>query len=406
MNIIKIAWSNLKDKKMSTSLSILLMSFGIAIISLLLLINQQLGNQFKKNINGVDMVVGAKGSPLQLILSSIYQIDSPTGNIPFQEVNQLKMNPMVKTVIPLAMGDNYKSFRIVGSTQTYIEHYKGVLEEGKTFNNPLEVVIGQNVKSALQLKVGDKFSGTHGFDQNGDVHEDDKYIVVGILAKNNSVLDNLLVTPLSSIWELHHHEDHAEAGHNEAEHDHDHEPVGQEITSMLVKFRTPMGMLMLPRQINANTKLQTAVPAIEVNRLLDLLGIGFDTLQYLALAIILISAISVFVSLYNSLKERKYEMALMLSMGANRFRLFLILLLEGLIIALIGSLIGVLLSRVGMWFLNNGIKSSFHFDLNQFGILKDELYLFLGAIIISLLAAALPSLTIYKINISKTLAQD
>ncbi|GAB3030043.1 ABC transporter permease [Spirosoma pulveris] len=422
MNLFRISWSNLKDKPLSSFLSGLLMTFGITIISLLLLLNKQLDDQFRKNIKGIDMVLGAKGSPLQLILASIYQIDSPTGNIPLDEAERLTRNPMIKTAIPLSMGDNYQSFRIVGTNKKYLDHFGATVAQGKLFEKPLETVIGPRVAAVTGLKIGDMFSGSHGLDKDGDVHADTKYKVVGILSPTNTVADQLIVTPLSSVWAIHeHHEEH------EGEHS-DEEPRAtgpvagpmlagpsagpteepgepREITSMLIKFRNPLGM-MLARGINSNSKLQAALPNIEINRLFSLLGVGVETLRGLAIVIMLISGISVFVSLYNSLKERRYEMALMLSMGATRAQLFGMLLLEGLVLALIGFVLGILLSRVGLWLFSSSVSSEYHYNLAAFGILPEEWILLGVAILIGLLAAALPALGVYRMNISRTLAEE
>ncbi|UHG91825.1 ABC transporter permease [Spirosoma oryzicola] len=409
MNLFRISWSNLKDKPLSSFLSGLLMTFGITIISLLLLLNKQLDDQFRKNIKGIDMVLGAKGSPLQLILSSIYQIDSPTGNIPLEEAEKLTRNPMIKTAIPLSMGDNYRSFRIVGTNKKYIDHFDASVGQGRLFQQDLETVIGSRVAEVAGLKLGDTFSGSHGLDAEGDVHADTKYKVVGILNPSNTVVDQLILTPLSSVWAIHeHHDEHGEEHeHEEGEaHEHEeHEEAPREITSMLIQFRNPLGM-MIARGINTNSKLQAALPNIEINRLFSLLGVGVETLRGLAVVIMLISGISVFVSLYNSLKERRYEMALMLSMGATRAQLFGMLLLEGLVLALIGFGLGILLSRVGLWLFSNSVSSEYHYNLAAFGILPEEWILLGVAVLIGLLAAALPALGVYRMNISRTLAED
>ena len=406
MNLFRISWSNLKDKPLSSFLSGLLMTFGITIISLLLL-NKQLYDQFRKNIRGIDMVLGAKGSPLQLILSSIYQIDSPVGNIPLDEAERLTRNPMVKTAIPLSMGDNYRSFRIVGTNQKYLDHFGATIGQGRLFAKDLEVVIGPRVAAGAGLHVGDTFSGSHGLDQEGEEHAESKYTVVGVLTATNTVTDQLILTPLSSVWAIHEHHDEGEGEHETgAQEEHEHaEEAPREITSMLVKFRNPMGM-MLARGINTNSKLQAALPNIEINRLFSLLGVGVETLRGLAIAIMLISGISVFVSLYNSLKERRYEMALMLSMGATRAQLFGMLLLEGLVLALIGFVLGVLLSRIGLWLFSSSVSSEYHYDLAEFSILPEEWVLLGVAVLIGLLAAALPALGVYRMNISRTLAED
>ncbi len=408
---------------MNSFLCILLMTLGIAIISLLLLLSKQLQEKFTKNISGIDMVVGAKGSPLQLILSSVYQIDSPTGNVYLKDVQEIAQNPMVKELIPLSLGDNYKGYRIVGTNKKYGEHFKIEIAEGKAFKKPMECAIGASVATNLGLKIGDKFSGSHGLDAEGEKHNHENYEVVGIIKFNNSVVDNLILTDLKSVWEIHEHSSESpvdssqsalnspEHEHHEGEEHHEHEESEastdqREITAALIKFRSKMGMMTVPRNINQNTKLQAAMPSIEVNRMFELMGVGFDTIQILALVIMIISGVSVFVSLYNSLKERKYEMALMLSMGATRTRLFLLLLLEGVILSIIGYFLGILLSRIGLLLISGQLGKKFHFDVSQISLQREEIYLFIAALFVGILAAALPSLGIYKLNISKTLADE
>ncbi len=408
MNLFKISWANLKDKKLNSFLSALLMTLGIGIISMLLLLNKQLDEQFRRNIKGIDMVVGAKGSPLQLILSSIYQIDSPTGNVSLDEAQRIMKNPLVKTAIPLAMGDNYMSFRIVGTNAKYPNHFEAKVKEGRLFTTTLEATLGAKVARVTGLKVGDTFSGAHGFDNMDDVHGDKKYKVVGVFETNNSVVDQLILTDISSVWSIH---EHAQEGPNVTSmltggDSTQTDDPSQEITSLLIKFRNPMGMIALPRFINENTKMQAASVAFEINRLFSLLGIGIDTLRAIALLIIFIAGVSVFISLYNSLKERKYEMALMLSMGATRTKLFVMLLLEGIMLALVGYIAGVILSRVGLWVFSNAAESDYHYSFADFGLLSEEVWLLGGAILIGILAAAIPSLGIYRINLSRTLAEE
>ncbi|CAG5009032.1 hypothetical protein DYBT9275_04408 [Dyadobacter sp. CECT 9275] len=412
MNILKISISNLREKKLNSFLSTMLLTLGIGMISLLLLLDKQLDEQFKRNIKGIDMVVGAKGSPLQLILCSIYQIDSPTGNIPLEEVSRLKMNPFVKSVIPLSMGDNYQSFRIVGTTPQYIQHFGAKLAVGKLFTTSMEAAIGSKVASTTGLKVGDTFSSSHGLDAEGDSHGDNQYRITGIFEANGSVIDQLIVTSLESVWAIHDHggQVNMSLGAEDSDHEHPeaelHSEAKKEVTSALIQFRNPMGLIALPRQINQNTSMQAALPSIEINRLFSLLGVGIETLRALALVIISIAGISVFISLYNSLKERKYEMALMLSMGATRTRLFLMLLMEGIVLSLLGYLAGVVMSRFGLWLFAKAAEQDFHYSLNQFKLLPEELYLLAAALFVGLIAAILPSLGIYRLNISRTLAEE
>ena len=297
------------------------------------------------------------------------------------------------------MGDNYRSFRIVGTNLKYLDYFGATVAQGTLFQQPLETVIGPRVAEATGLKLGDTFASAHGLNQDGEDHADTKYKVVGILSPTNTVTDQLILTPLASIWAIHDHHD-ADAHPNNS-----NEAEPREITSMLVKFRNPMGM-MLARSINQTSSVQAALPNIEINRLFSLLGVGVDTLQKLAIAIMLIAGISVFVSLYNSLKERRYEMALMVSMGATRAQLFGMLLLEGMVLALIGFGLGIGLSRVGLWLFSGSVSADYHYDLAAFSILPEEWVLLGIAILIGLLAAALPALGVYRMNISRTLADQ
>lgn len=411
MNLLKISLANLKEKKLNSFLSAMLLTLGIGMISLLLLLNKQLDEQFRRNIRGIDMVVGAKGSPLQLILSSIYQIDAPTGNVPLSEVNALKRNPFIKNVIPLSMGDNYRGFRIVGTTTKYVDHFGAKIAQGSLFNKPMEVVLGSKAAKNSELKIGDTFASSHGLDSDGEAHHDQKYKVVGIFEPTGSVVDQLVLTGLESVWAIHAHaEEAADVKENDPAHEEEmgeaHHAEEKQVTSALIQFRNPMGLITIPRQVNDNTSMQAALPSIEINRLFSLLGVGIDTLRALALVIIIIAGVSVFISLYNSLKERKYEMALMLSMGATRTKLFLMLLMEGLLLAITGYLAGIILSRAGLWLFGRAAEQDFHYSIREFTILPEEIYLLVGALILGLLAAALPSLGIYRLNISRTLAEE
>ena len=155
MNLLKIAWKNVVHKPLNTTLSLVLLSFGVGIISLLLLLEVQLQEQFDRNIKDIDMVLSAKGSPLQIILANVYHIDAPTGNIKLSDARRVMKHPYIEEAIPLAYGDNYKMFRIVGTEKSYAKHYSMELDEGALWEAPYEVTVGANVAKTLDLKLGD-----------------------------------------------------------------------------------------------------------------------------------------------------------------------------------------------------------------------------------------------------------
>jgi putative ABC transport system permease protein len=406
MNIIRLSWINLFSNKLNTLLSILLMTFGVGIISLLLLINYQVEQQLQNNLRGIDMVVGSKGSPLQLILSSVYHIDNPTGNIPLREVNKLKKNPMVDTAIPLSLGDSYKGFRIVGTTHAYIKLYKANLTQGKLWETPLEVVIGSKVAEVNNLDIGVSFHGSHGLVEGGETHNEHSYVVVGILKPSNSVVDKLILTGTESIWKVH---DHGEEHHHKeiTKDNHTEEtPISDEamITAMLVKFRSPIGLIQLPRAINETTNMQAAVPAFEISRLVDLMGIGFKAINSIALVIIIVSGLSIFIGLYNALNKRRKELALIRVHGASRWQLVQLILQEGMILTLFGVIFGLILSRIILWVVSIFFETNFGSGLLYFNLLGEEIWLIFSALLIGFFASMIPTVQTYYINITKTLA--
>ncbi len=435
MNIILYNYKQSKSRPLSSVLNIILFAAGVCIISMVFLLKKSFENLIEKNTGGIDLVVGAKGSPLQLILSSIYHIDYPTGNIDYNDAVELSKNPLIKQTIPLALGDNYHGYRIVGTSNAYPEIYNGQLVSGNLWKKDFEVTIGAKVATKTGLIVGNQFVGVHGLLKESDhVHEEMPYTVTGIFKETGTVLDQLILTSVKSVWEIHdihnhkngnkHSEpgedydcNHAPEGNAEDKHDHntvcehvkdahDHEKSKstKEITSLIVFYKSPMGAITLPRLINKSTNMQAASPAQEINRLYSSLDIGIEILAYISGIIILISSLSIFISLFNSLKERKYELVLIRVMGGNSFRLFAIVFLEGIGYAVIGYTVGIIFSRLAMLLLSSYTDNNFNYSLLE-RITPTDLSLLIASILIGATAAFFPAYKAMKTNISKTLSK-
>ncbi len=481
MYVLKIALQKLAARPGSTLFSVLLFAIGISIISLIILADYHLNKSIEQNFSGIDMVVGAKGSPTQLILSAVLHADYPTGNISLYEAENLARHPAIKNAIPLALGDSYHGFRIVGAPLEYPQLYNASLQSGQWYQNELEVTIGVNVALASGLKTGDQFAGVHGFQDMGHVHDEFSYTVTGIHS-GSGVLNNLILTPVASVWKVHAnshddeehlHEEHAndlpadhqhhdDEGHvHEDEHGHDHEHDTQdhqdhsdsdhapedtlplnpaiaaiqekidagedisseemilfqahrqslerpsqahdkEITAMLLQFRNPGGNIQLSRLINETTNMQAASPALEINRLLKLLSVGFDVFMSLAWIIIAISGINIFIHMWNTLRQGMQDIALMRVMGAGRVKVFAMLVYQGAIIALAGWLAGMVFSRI-IWLL----LPEFHF-LGDGAILKlypQEMILLFYALFTGIIASLFPAWWAYNTDVHFTLTQ-
>ena len=369
----------------------------------------QLDNKFENDLKDIDMVLGAKGSPLQLVLSAVYHLDAPTGNIKMKEANKILKNPLVTQSIPLAYGDTYEGYRIVGTTSDYLTKYEATFKEGAIFNKSMEAVVGASVARAKNSQLGDTFLSTHG-EAGGMEHEGHSFKVVGILNKTNTVLDNLVLTNLASVWQVHSEHDPAEEEehHHEEGHDHDHEEPtfvadSMDITAALVKFRSPMAMMTLPRVVNDQTTMQAALPSYEITRLFYMLGIGATTLKMIAGGIMLMSGFSVFFVLFNRMRERKHELALLRSLGYRPGKLFLLLLVEGLLLAVIGYILGLGLSRLGLWLVNKQAAGEFFIQFD-FGFVTAEIWLLLITLGVGMLAAMIPAIKAMRLDVSTTLS--
>ena len=324
MKTLSLSWRYVWARPLAALLNVLLLGLGLASITFLLLVAHQVERAFDRDLAGIDVVVGAKGSPMQLILSGVLHLDVPPGNVPLAAVNALQKNPLVAEVIPISLGDNFQAYRIVGSSLAYPAHYGAVLAQGRLWSAPMEVVLGATVARKLGLRLGDSFVGSHGLGAGGHAHGDSAYTVVGVLAATASVLDRLILTDTASVWKV--HEDYSAAD------DEDRKAMEEEreVTMALVRYKSPLAAMSFPRWVNTSTEMQAAAPALEVTRLLHMLGLGTDVLRAFAGMLLLTAGLSVFIALWNAVRERRGDLALLRMLGAPPARIAALLLTEAL----------------------------------------------------------------------------
>ena len=455
MNLLRLSLANLSLSPLSTAVNILLLSLGTGSIAILLIATHLLSAALIRDAADIDLVVGAKGSPLQLVLSGLYHADIPTGNIRLSEARTWMEHPMVESAIPLSLGDSHKGFRIVGTNEDYVDIYDGQLAEGKLPSNLLEIAIGSSVSKATGLSLGTTFAGQHGLDGAGHAHDEDSYTVVGIFEASDTVLDRLLITTLESVWLVHgesrpnsgtfdttqtnrphEHEDvhaHADAEASEAmlddhhegehvEHQHQHEDesireyVGdkekqttahaeaQAITVLLVKYATPIAAITLPREINDKSALQAASPAYEITRLLQVIGIGIGWLQAFAAILVASAVLSIFAALYASLKARRNDLAVLRCLGATRSELFMLLLFEGVILTTAGIVFGLIAAHGGIELTAIALGDAQNFPFTGFVWAPTEFVLVGGLLAAGVLSSLIPSWQAFSTDVPRTLA--
>ena len=396
MNIATLSMGYLRARALNTVLNVLLLGLGVGTITLLLLTMHQVDERMTRDARGIDLVAGAKGSPMQVILSAIYHLDVPTGNIQLAQAREIAKHRMIKKTIPLALGDSYKGFRIVGTNHDYVAHYGGKPAAGRLWEKPMEAVIGVEVAQREKLSVGSKFTGAHGVADAGSEHADAPYVVVGVLAPTNTVLDRLVLASVESVWLVHDQHQGTDAPVTEED---------KEITAMLIQYGTPLAVAVLPRYINNNSEMQAASPAYETARLFSIVGVGIEALRGFAAVLILAAGLSVFIALYSALEERRYELAVMRTLGASPGKLFGLLIGEAMVLSVLGVVLGLLLGHALASILGAWLERQQHYPVTGLEWRPEELWVAAIALGVGVVASIVPAWRAYRIDVSPTLAR-
>jgi putative ABC transport system permease protein len=404
VNVATISLAYLRTRALNTALNVLLLALGIATITLLLLATSQLEERMQRDARGIDLVVGAKGSPMQIILSSIYQLDVPTGNVSWKQAQELARHRAVKKMIPLALADNYRGFRIVGTNHEYVAHYNARLAQGRLWQKPLEAVLGAELVARSGLSLGATFMGAHGMGMGeGEfMHESHSYQVVGVLAPTGTVVDRVVLTDFTSVWAVHADQYDIKDVARIAELMPDDE---KELTALLIQYASPLAAAVLPRYVNQNSDMQAASPAYETARLFTIIGVGVDVLRGFALVLIVAAGLSVFIALYNALLERRYDLAVMRTLGASPARLMMLMLFEGALLAGIGAALGIALGHVLTEMLGYAFRAAKQVDVTGWAWVPEELWLIVLALAVGIVAALLPAWRAFRTDIAETLAR-
>ncbi len=376
-------------------LNALLIALGVATMTVLLLVSTQMERSISRDLAGVDMVVGAKGSPLQMILAGVLHVDVPAGNIPLQAAEDLAKDPRIKQLIPLSLGDSYLGFRIVGTTLAYPALYDAKLAGGAMWTQPMQAVAGADVVS--QLPLGAQFAGSHGLAGGGEVHDKLKYTAVGHLQRCGCVLDRLILTSTESVWQVHEKEialDEADKIALQEE---------REITFALIQYASPLAAVSFPRYVNQSTELQAAAPALEITRLFRMLGVGTQVLQAFAAVLLAVAAMSLWMSLTAALRERRGDLAMLRMLGASKSKVAGLLLIETLLLALAGWVIGMALGHLLTSLIGYLLGQERSLVVSGAVWVPQELLLLAGVLGLSVLAVAWPLRQVYQLDVLEQL---
>ncbi len=416
MNTFQIAWGYLWSRKFITSLTILSVALGVALISSVLTLRQETERRFVEEGQAFDAVVGAKGSPLQLVLSAVYYMDTPTGNIKWAEYEKVRNHEWVTAAFPVSMGDSFRNARIVGTIPELFEHTwtspssgevsrPFTLAEGRIFEKPFEAVVGSFAANNTDLRIGDQFVSGHG----GAMHEDTPYTVVGIFEPSGTPNDHAIFCDLESVWLSHPHEDEDDEGdsaHGDEHADHDHADADdREVTAVLLNLGSPAWRFKFRDEFK-DAPVMAAIPIMEIQKMFNqFLSTVQTILMAVAYLVVVVSSISIMIGLYMSIQMRRRDLAVMRALGAGAGDIFGAVILEAIFVTVLGVVLGWLLGNGGTWLLSFYLVREYGLSIRSFTLSYEEIRAFAIVVMVGYFAGLIPAVQAYRRDVAKDLAE-
>jgi putative ABC transport system permease protein len=432
VNIVKIVVRNVKRRRLSTSLTAASVALGVALFVAIGVLRQASEQGFQRTAGICDTIVGAKGDSLQLSLNTLYHMGFSTGNISLASFNEIRNQEGVSWAAPIALGDSYRSHRIVGVSSEFFEQVKiagsGNLSfsEGRSFDFSTEqfveehehlfgeqqaghdheddehfsyqAVIGANVATKLLLKVGDKIVPTHGVEKSTERHDDAASEIVGILAATGTPIDRAIYIPIIAYYKMEGH-----ATDHEAELEGTRDARG--ISAIMLSTKSGYYRQQIYRNINNRLDAMAVFPSIEMRKLFKLIGSGDIVLRIISLLVVVVALIGVLVSLYNAMGARRKEFAILRALGASRRSIITIVSLESAVIAFMGAVFGVLLASLAALVLATELHKFSGVTINV-SLAVEEIYLIAIVTLAGALAGLIPALEAYRTEAAKQLSSN
>ncbi len=446
MTLLGIAWRYLWGRPAITLLLLAAVALGSGLVSAVLTLARESRNAFEAEAALFDIAVGAKGSPLQLILSSVYHIDVPTGNVPYDVYTNLLADSRVARAVPLGLGDNYRGFRIVGSDASLFELARDPraaepgpllrVATGRVYTAPFEVVLGAGLPEATGLAIGDRFVGTHGFVTvpGSEEHDEFPYEVVGILERTGTSVDRAIYTPIESVWEVHDAEDARHAAlfapegeeedrddGGEADNEEDDGGWGyfaraagatgrerpREVTAVLLQLTSPGWRFVLREEIQDSTNAMAAIPLMEMHRLYErVLRPLRQAMVAVAGLVVLVAALSILTTMLQSAERRRRDLALLRSLGARAWEIFALVVLEAVFLSVLGVLAGAALGHGVLALFANALADRAGIAINAWSLSSGEVTALAVVALAGTLAGVVPAALAYRRPAHSDLALD
>ena len=429
MTLLSLAWASLRNRSVATALTVISIALSVALLVGVEQIRAGARESFSGTISQTDLIVGPRAGTVSLLLYTVFRMGAPLNNIKYETWEHFNQHPAVAWSIPLTFGDSHKGYRVVGTNESFYQHYRFrrtrqiEFAAGKRPDAPLDAALGSEVAERLGYQLGSQLVLTHGVAGGMHEHEEQPFKVVGILARTATPIDRSLYITFAGVEAMHegwedgappapgagHDQDHAKhdehAKHEAGHEDHDH-PVEQ-VSAVLLKMKSRIDTLRVQREVSTYgaEPLSAVIPGVALAELWSTLRYAEDALRIVSFCVLVAGLLGMLVALYPSLNERRREMAILRAVGVTAGRIVALLVFESLLLAVAGCVLGV-----GVYY---GLASALQVPVErQFGLYlpvkaltQTSLWYLVAVVVAAALIGLVPAWRAYRNALNDGLAQ-
>lgn len=398
---------SLRQHALSTAITAGSVALAAGLVMAVFAIKGQTYDAFTGGANGFDAVLGARGSQLQLVLNTVFHLETSPGNIPWSMYVAMSQDDGVDLAVPYALGDNYEGFRVVGTTRALFDRFPGaqglrVAPGGRLFDEAArEALVGSVVAARTGLRVGQTFHPGHGL-ADGDNDHEDEFTVAGVLEATNSPMDRVVWIPIEGVYRMSGHVLRGTGRNFRAEAGQPIPDEHREVSAVLLKLKDPQAGIFLDQAINRQGARATLAWPIgrSMADLFEKIGWVNRVLELVAYLVVLVAAGTILASLYNTMNERRREFAILRSLGARRATVFSAIVLEATAIAGLGALLGYLVYAGILGLALVIVRAQTGVVLDVFKVDPVLWWTPLGMLAVGVLAGVIPAVKAYRTDVA------
>lgn len=413
MATLLLALRSIWNRRTTALLTIAAIAISVALLLGVQKMRTSAKESFANTVSGVDLIVGARSGPLNLLLYSVFRVGDATANVSWESYQKIARHPDVAWTIPISLGDSHRGFRVLGTTPDYFRHYRYAgdrdlaFASGKPFADLYDTVLGADVAAQLGYKLGDPVVIAHGLGNvSFALHKDKPFRVVGILARTGTPVDRTVHVSLEAITAIHvdwQSGMQAMPGQRvDAEQAREMDLTPTSITAFMVGMRSKVMTFTMQRAVNEYRMepLLAIIPGVALSQLWQLVGVADTALMVIAGFVVLAGLLGMLTAILTSLNERRREMAILRSVGARARHVFTLLVAEAGLLATAGVAAGVAVAYLAMWAAAPLLSNRYGIFVQITGLSRYDLAILAGIVCAALLMGLLPAWRAYRNTLS------